>query len=135
MGAHLLPLLSTSTLAWTGQWRVAGDTDCGVAFGKARVKDLDLVDDAGLLGEFVVSIVEALGPLGRLINLLGLQVAWSKTRIQLFSGILDDTIRLIRVLAREWWSQSLLATSAVSSVALLLACWKSVDALGLLTAT
>ena len=60
--------------------KVSGLDSCGVSLCEVRFTDLDFADDAVVVAESLDSLVA----LSRESAALGLQVSWTKTRIQSF---------------------------------------------------
>jgi hypothetical protein len=63
---------------------------CCASIGEAQISDLDFADDAAFLAESLENLVGALEALEVETRPLGLQVSWTKTKIQAFDDSLAD---------------------------------------------
>jgi sorting nexin-29 len=86
-GCVLAPTLFNACMDWV-LGRVADRGLCRASIGEAEVTDLDFADDAALLAESLDNLVEALEALEMETRPLGLQVSWTKTKVQSFDDCL-----------------------------------------------
>ena len=70
---------------------------CGVSVNKYKITDLVFIDDSVIFAESLEVLVMALETLQETVKPLGLQVSWSKTKFQVFEGLLDETVQSIHV--------------------------------------
>ena len=60
----------------------------GATLGNIKVTDLDFADDVAILSESLESLVVALDAFSNEANTLGLEVSWTKIKIQDFGDLL-----------------------------------------------
>ena len=72
--------------------KVVDHSHCGASVGNAKITDLVFADDAVILAESLEVLVLALETLHEDAKPLGLQVSWPKTKVQVFGGLLDETV-------------------------------------------
>ena len=72
--------------------------DC--LFNTFVITDLVFADDAVIFAESLEVLVMALKALHKEAKPLGLQVSWTKTEVQVFGGLLDETVQSIMCVAR-----------------------------------
>lgn len=87
-GCVLAPTLFNTCMDWV-LGRVADQGLCKVSIGECEITDLVFADDAVLLAESLDNLVKALEALELEARPLGLQVSWTKTKIQSFDGTLS----------------------------------------------
>ena len=63
---------------------------CGASVGD--ITDLVSADDAVIFAESQEVLVMTLDALHEEVKLLGFKVSWSKTRVQVFGGLLDKAV-------------------------------------------
>lgn len=66
---------------------------CGASIGNTGVTDFVFADDAVILAESLKVLVMALEALHEETKPLGDQVSWAKTKVQVFRGLLDETVQ------------------------------------------
>ncbi|XP_069985571.1 uncharacterized protein [Penaeus vannamei] len=71
--------------------RATVQSHCGATLGNIKVTDLDFADVA-ILSESSESVVVALDAFSNEAKPLGLEVSWTKTKIQEFGDILGETV-------------------------------------------
>ena len=71
--------------------RVVEKSHCGASVGNTEITDLVFADDAAIFAESLEVLVMALEALHEM-KPLGLKVSWAKTKVQLFGGVLDETV-------------------------------------------
>ena len=54
-----------------------------------------LADDAAIFAESLEVLVMALEALQEEVRALGLKVSWAKTKVQVFEGVLDETVQSV----------------------------------------
>merc|ERR1712035_25095 len=92
MGCFLAPSLFNTCMDWV----LGRDTDqshCGASVCNTMVTDLVFADDAVILAESLEVLVIALEVLHEEAKPLGLKVSWPKTKVQVFGGLLDETVQ------------------------------------------
>ena len=77
--------------------KVSDLDSCGVSLCGVRLTDLDFADDAVVFAESLDSLVTTLEALSRELAALGLQVSWTKTRIQSFGDSSDDSSQALAI--------------------------------------
>ncbi|KAG0712322.1 hypothetical protein GWK47_018747 [Chionoecetes opilio] len=75
--------------------KVVDQSDCGASFGNAKITDLVFADDAVIFTESLEVLVMALGALHEEAKPLGLGVSRLKTKVQVFGGLLDETVQSV----------------------------------------
>ena len=93
-GCVLAPSLFNTCMDWV-LGRVVDQSHCGASVGNTKVTDLVFADDAVLLAESLEVLVMALEALHEEAKPLGLKVSWTKTKVQAFGGLLDDTVQSV----------------------------------------
>ncbi len=81
--------------------KVADQSHCGASVGNTKVSDLVFADDAVILAESIEVLVMALEVLHEEAKPLGLEVSWTKTKVQAFAGLLDDTVQSVHACAED----------------------------------
>ncbi len=66
-----------------------------------KVTDLVFADDAVLLAESLDVLVMALEALHEEAKPLGLEVSWTKTKVQTFGGLLGNTVQSVHACGEE----------------------------------
>ncbi len=66
-----------------------------------KVTDLFFADDAVLLAESLDVLIMALKALPEEAKPLGLEVSWTKTKVQAFGGLLDDTVQSVHACGED----------------------------------
>ena len=95
-GCVLAPNLFNTCMDWI-LGKVSGLDSCGVSLGGVRFTDLDFADDAVVFAESLDSLVTTLEALSRESAALGLQVSWTKTRIQSFGDSCGESSQALAV--------------------------------------
>ncbi len=72
--------------------RVVDQSHYGASIINSRVTDLVFADDVVILAESLEVVVMALETLHEEVKPLGLQVFWAKTKVQVFGGLVDETV-------------------------------------------
>ena len=99
-GCVLAPSLFNTCMDWV-LGKVADRSLCGASVGNTKVSDLDFADDAVLLAESLDVLVMALEVLDEEAKPLGLKVSWTKTKVQAFGGLLDDTVQSVHACGED----------------------------------
>ncbi|XP_069978603.1 uncharacterized protein [Penaeus vannamei] len=76
-------------------WILGGATvqsHCGAALGNMKVTNLDFADDGAILSESLGNLVVALDVFSNEARPLGLEVSWTKTKIQDFGYLLGESV-------------------------------------------
>ena len=61
--------------------------------GNTEITDLVFGDDAVIFAKSMEILVMALEALHEEVKPLGLKVSWAKTRVEVFGGVLDETVQ------------------------------------------
>ena len=78
-------------------------SQCGASVGNTKTTDLVFADDAVIFAESLEILVMALEALHEEAKPLGFQVSWPKTKVQVFGGLLDETVQsILRQLHITW---------------------------------
>ncbi|XP_076039380.1 uncharacterized protein LOC143024457 [Oratosquilla oratoria] len=75
--------------------RVVDQCRCGASLGNTKVTDLVFADDATLLAEMLEILVVGLESLHREARPFRPEVSWTKTKVQEFEALLDDTVQSV----------------------------------------
>ena len=97
-GVRLRCVLAPSHFNTCRDWvlgRVVDQSHCGASVGNTKITDLVFADDAVIFAESLEVLVMALEALHELAKPLGLQVSWTKTKVQVFGGLLVETIQSV----------------------------------------
>ncbi|XP_069981083.1 uncharacterized protein [Penaeus vannamei] len=81
--------------------RTTSQSRCGATLGNIKVTDLDFADDVTILSESLEPLVVALDAFSNEAKPLGLQVSWTKTKIQDFGGLLREPDQSIRACGED----------------------------------
>ena len=73
----------------------------GATLGNIKVTDLDFADDVAILSESLESLVVALDAFFNEANTLGLEVSWTKTKIQDFENLLGEPVQSVRACSKN----------------------------------
>ena len=68
---------------------------CGASVGNTEITDLVFANDATIFTESLEVLVMALEALHGELKPLGLKVSRAKTKIQVFGGVLDETVQSV----------------------------------------
>ena len=101
MGARQGSVLAPSILNTCMDWvlgRVVEQSHCGTSVGNTKITDLD---DAVIFAESLEVLAMALEALHEEVKALGHKASWAKTKLQVFGGILDETIQSVHVCGEE----------------------------------
>ena len=99
-GCVLAPSLFNTCMDWVLD-RVVDQSHCGASVGNTKITDLVFADDAVILAESLEVLVLALEALHEDAKPLGLQVSWPKTKVQVFGGLLDETVQSVRACGED----------------------------------
>ena len=99
-GCVLAPSLFNTCMDWV-LGRVVDQSHCGASVGNTTVTDLVFADDAVILAESLEVLVLALETLHEETKPLGLQVSWTKTKVQVFGGLLDETVQSVHACGED----------------------------------
>ena len=77
--------------------RVVEQSNCGASIGNTKITDLVFVDDAPIFAESLEVLVMVLDALLEEVKPLGLKLSWTKTKVQVFRDLLDETVQSMRV--------------------------------------
>ncbi len=99
-GCVLAPSLFNTCMDWV-LGKVADQSHCGASVGNTTVGDLVFADDAVILAELLEVLVMALEILHEEAKPLGLEVSWTKTKVQEFGGLLDDTVQSVHACGED----------------------------------
>ncbi|KAG0711984.1 hypothetical protein GWK47_019421 [Chionoecetes opilio] len=75
--------------------RVVDQSDCEASLGNTKITDLVFADDAVIFAESLEVLVMALVALHEEAKPLGLEVFWLKTKVQVFGGLLNETVQSV----------------------------------------
>ncbi|KAG0725708.1 hypothetical protein GWK47_038100 [Chionoecetes opilio] len=81
--------------------KVVDQNDFGASLGNTRITDFILAADAVLLAESLEVLVMALDALHEEANPLGFEVFWLKTKVQVFGGLLDETLQFVHACGED----------------------------------
>ena len=90
-GCVLAPSLFNTCMDWV-LGRVVDHSHCGASVGNTKITDLVFADDAVIFAESLEVLVIAFEALDEEAKPLGLQISWPKTKVQVFGGLLDETV-------------------------------------------
>ncbi|KAG0722631.1 Retrovirus-related Pol polyprotein from type-1 retrotransposable element R2 [Chionoecetes opilio] len=93
-GCILAPSLFNTCMNWVLD-KVVDQSDCGSSLGNTKITDLVFADDAVIFAESLEVLVIALEALHEEATPLGLEVSWLKTKVQVFGGLLDETVQSV----------------------------------------
>ncbi|XP_069992369.1 uncharacterized protein [Penaeus vannamei] len=81
---------------------------CGATLGNIKVTDFDFADDVAILCESLEFLVVALDAFSDEPKSLGLEVSWTKTKIQDFGDLLGEPVLILPILlyGSETWTLS-----------------------------
>ena len=99
-GCVLAPTLFNTCMDWI-MGKVVRQSQCGATLGETKVTDLDFADDVAILSESLETLVAVLDAFTNEAKPLGLEVSWTKTKIQDFGGLLGDHIQSIRACGED----------------------------------
>ncbi|KAG0726090.1 hypothetical protein GWK47_037303 [Chionoecetes opilio] len=81
--------------------KVVDQSDCGSSLGNTKITDLVFADDAVIFAESMEVLVMALEALHEEVKHLGLEVSWLKTKVQVFGGLLDETVQSVHACGKD----------------------------------
>ena len=99
-GCVLAPSLFSTCMDWVLD-KVVDQSHCGASVGNAKITDLVFADDAVIFAESLEVLVMALEALHEETKPLGLQVSWPKTKVQVFGGLLDETVQSVHACGED----------------------------------
>ncbi|XP_069971442.1 uncharacterized protein [Penaeus vannamei] len=73
--------------------RATVQSHCGATLGNIKVTDLDFADDVAILSESLETLVAALDAFSNEAKPLGLEVSWTKTKVQEFGDLLGEPVQ------------------------------------------
>ncbi len=91
-------LLASSHFSTCIDWvmdQVADQSHCRASVGNNNVSYFVFADDDAILAESLEFLVMALEVLQKEAKALELEVSWTKTKVQAFKGLLDDTVESV----------------------------------------
>ncbi|KAG0725535.1 Alpha-N-acetylglucosaminidase [Chionoecetes opilio] len=94
LGCVLAPSLFNTCMDWV-LGKVVDQSDCGASLGNTKITDLVFADDAVIFAESLEVLVMALEALHKEAKPLGLEVSWLQTKVQVFGGLLDETVQSV----------------------------------------
>ena len=92
-GCVLAPSLFNTCMDWV-LGRVIEQSHCGASVGNTEITDL-VFADAAIFAESMEVLVMALEALHEEVKPLELKVSWAKTKVQVFVGVLDETVQFV----------------------------------------
>ena len=75
--------------------RVVDQSHCGTSVGNTKIIDLVFADNGVIFAESLEVLMMALEALHEEAKPLGLQVSWPKIKVQVFGGLLGETVQSI----------------------------------------
>ena len=99
-GCVLAPSLFNTCMDWV-LGRVVEQSHCGASVGNTKITDLVFADDAAIFAESLEVLVMALEALHEEVKPLGLKVSWAKTKVQVFGGVLDETVQSVHACGED----------------------------------
>ena len=99
-GCVLAPSLFNTCMDWI-LGRVVDQSHCGASVGNTMITDLVFADDAVIFAESLEILELALGVLHEEAKPLGLKVSWPKTKVQVFGGLLDESVESVRACGED----------------------------------
>ena len=81
--------------------RATVQSHCGATLGNIKVTDLDFADAVAILSESLETLVVALNAFSNELKPLGLEVSWTKTKIQDFGDLLGEPVRSVRACGED----------------------------------
>ena len=91
-GCVLAPSLFNTCMDWV-LGRVVEQSHCEASVSNTDITHLVFADDAAVFTESLEILVMALEALHEEVKPLGLKVSWAKTRVEVFGGVLDETVQ------------------------------------------
>ena len=88
-GCVLAPNLFTPSMDWILS-RTVNRSNCGAGIGDVQITDLDFADDCVFLAEVMDILSSALSVMAEEARPLGLEISWTKTKVQCLSDFLCD---------------------------------------------
>ena len=73
--------------------RVVDQSHCRASVGNTKITDVVFTDDAVIFAESLEVLMMALEALHEETKPLGLPASWSKTKVQVFGDLLDETVQ------------------------------------------
>ncbi|KAG0697185.1 Tetratricopeptide repeat protein 17 [Chionoecetes opilio] len=99
-GCVLAPSLFNTCMDWV-LGKVVDQSDCGASLGNTKITNLAFADDAVIFAESLEVLVMALEALHEETKPLGLEVSWLKTKVQVFGGLLDETVQSVHACGED----------------------------------
>ena len=95
-GCVLAPTLFNACMDWVLN-RTVERSNCGASVGDVNISDLDFADDAVILAELLDVLESSLVILKEETVPLGLEISWTKTRLQAFSDLMDEAVLALSI--------------------------------------
>ena len=99
-GCVLAPTLFNTCMDWI-LGRATVQSHCGATLGNIKVTDLDFADDVAILSESLETLVAALDAFSNEAKPLGLEVSWTKTKVQEFGDLLGEPVQSVRACGED----------------------------------
>ena len=96
----LAPSLFNTCMDWV-LGRVVEQSHCGASVGNTKITDLVFADDTAIFAESLEVLVMALKALYEEVKPLRLKVSSAKTKVQVFGGILDETVQSVHACDKD----------------------------------
>ena len=81
--------------------RVVDQSHCWPSVGNTKITDLVFADGAVIFTESLKVLVVTLKAQREKAKSLGPQISWSKTKVQVFGGLLDETVQFIHLYGED----------------------------------
>ncbi|XP_069998502.1 uncharacterized protein [Penaeus vannamei] len=81
--------------------RATVQSHCGAPLGNIKVTDLYFADDVAILFESLETSVVSLDAFSNEVKPLGLEVSWTKTKIQDFGDLLREPVQSVRACGED----------------------------------
>ena len=81
--------------------RVVEQSHCGASVTNNKITYLVSADNATIFADSMEVLVMALEALHEEVKPLGLTVSWAKTNVQVFGGVLDETIQSVHECGKD----------------------------------
>ena len=95
-GCVLAPTLFNACMDWV-LGRTVERSNCGASVGDVNISDLDFADDAVILAELLDVLESSLVILKEETVPLGLEISWTKTRLQAFGDLMDEAVQALSI--------------------------------------
>ncbi|XP_069972443.1 uncharacterized protein [Penaeus vannamei] len=81
--------------------RATVQSHCGTLLGNIKVTDLNFANDVAILSESLETLVAALDAFSNEAKPLGLEVSWTKTKVQEFGYLLREPVQSVRACGED----------------------------------